>query len=74
VTGRQTAVQSLCVQAVGSGLSSLAALISDERIRGVCTLQCTIQIDNFILLYFTYPFPNGIFRGPARSDSGKPVS
>ena len=54
--GRATAqtLQNLCMQAVGGGLSGLADLISDERIRGVYTCHCAIQIDGLFILVIIY--------------------
>ena len=54
--GGRAATQSLCVQAVGSGLSCLATLVSDkERIRGVYT---TMRYNNRqpLPLFYLYPY------------------
>jgi len=42
-----------CVQAVGGGLSGLAAQFSDESALEVCTVYmlCAIQVDVFTLLF-----------------------
>jgi len=41
VAGGQAAIRSLCVQAVGGGLSGLVALMSDKCIRCVYTMSYT---------------------------------